>query len=496
MPKDVKVTFRGEDKVTGALTKITGSLREFSRKATEIAAGIGLADSLKEMGRTVLDMVRQAALAYPQLGRGLEAVTSKWAEFKIQAGAALLEVLQPALPMVGRLLDAAAGLAQKFPDAFDGARIKLAELVGVFREIPGAAQQAFGAAARAAAEFIQRAGFVLSLFGSDAGMNAADRLNAYANAQLQAGEQRRRAVREETGQRVTEIATTVRTPGPRRAVETPEQKRAREAAAREAQLLEAQNLARQRAERLAAAGGGNSLTGGPRAEQGLNAGVEAANAAQGATGILAGGLTAGEGSRLGEVAQEADGMSNTMRAAQQAFDAFNASGQAVSETLQQIAGRDTVAIGEGVLNMAEALGKSIPGFGGVAKAAKAAAGLIAKTEGTLAIGQGTIKVAKSLFPPNPPELASGLGMIRAGSQLMASLGAGGGAGGGAHGGGGGISPGGFQRNAAAAAESRKSKGIIVISDGVMHTRSPEFRDMITTVVKEAGELGELEVRIV
>jgi hypothetical protein len=65
-------------------------------------------------------------------------------------------------------------------------------------------------------------------------------------------------------------------------------------------------------------------------------------------------------------------------------------------------------------------------------------------KGSLAILEGGVKVAKSIFPPNPAEASAGLGMIAKGSALVALGGgaavAGGALSGGGGGGGGGSAP--------------------------------------------------------
>ncbi len=88
----------------------------------------------------------------------------------------------------------------------------------------------------------------------------------------------------------------------------------------------------------------------------------------------------------------------------------------------------------------------------------------------MAIAQGFVKIAKSLFPPNPTELASGLAMVSAGKQL-ASLGGGGSGGGG---GGGGGSASGLAQTQSEAIDAPKDK-VTVILPPVISTTDPNIR---------------------
>src|SRR5512134_127001 len=96
--KKVSVLITAKDGVTSVLRGTTSGLKNWSRDVTKIFAGIGLADSAKEIGRFIRDSIKLAADSYPKLGAGLTQLSDGFREFRIQAGAAFLEVLQPAVP--------------------------------------------------------------------------------------------------------------------------------------------------------------------------------------------------------------------------------------------------------------------------------------------------------------------------------------------------------------------------------------------------------------
>lgn len=443
--RKVSVVLQAIDKITGPLRGLRANVKTWAEDVTKIAAGVGLADGLKEVGRVIRDGIQQAAEAYPVLGASLKRVTDQWTEFKVQAGAAFLQVLQPALPLLESLLGFATRLATQLPDAFDGARIVMARVIGAFREFPGAAQQAFGGAARAAAEFIDKAGFVLALFGTDAGLNAADRLNAFGNAQIQAGERSRRAARAGTDATVAGIAGTVRTPGPR--AESPEAKKAREDAA---EAVRREFLAR----------GLNSAESGLRADGGPN-------------------VVGGRELQL-RLGSDFEAIIPQVEAAGAAFTDFVTTLEKVEHQMGFISDA-TVALSERFAGIGDVVG------GKVGDAAKKILGPIMKIEGSYYLVKGLAKIADSLFPPNPAGLASGSGMVARGRQLLALAGAGGGAAGSAGGGGGGgLSSDGFTRNRAEQAAARNAPASVTLKRGYVRTDDPDFQDFLVQTFRLAG----------
>jgi hypothetical protein len=229
------------------------------------------------------------------------------------------------------------------------------------------------------------------------------------------------------------------------------QEKAAEEAARQAQQLLERNLARQRQQRIEAAGGGNVI---------LPAG--AAGAAGGIPSILAGATP--------EMREQA-------RAAEAADEAYRSFGRTLANLPEVI-----LSVGDalGAIN-ASILG-SIPGFGLVAKAAQKAVGIIAKVEGTVAIAQGAVKVAKSIFPFNPAELQSGLQMIATGGRLLALGGGGGGAG---SAGGGGAGSG---ATVARTQEdiAREQGTVTIVAPRSMTPRDTEWLDFVAATLRELG----------
>lgn len=168
---------------------------------------------------------------------------------------------------------------------------------------------------------------------------------------------------------------------------------------------------------------------------------------------------------------------------QTAVAAFNKEISSTRSILRDLVGQSFTETADGIIGIADALGQSIPGFHGVAKAAQAAAGIIAKVEGALAIEQGGVKVAQALFPFNPALMASGLGMIAHGFKL-AAMGGGSGSSGGGSGGGGG---------AAAAAQQQQKLGeagagtmkVIMPRGAFLRSDEPGFQAFFADVARKS-----------
>lgn len=461
MGKDVKVRFVATDMVSDTLRGMKGRISAWTRDITKIAAGIGLADSFKAVGRAIRDSVAAAAEAYPKLGAGLDRVGAKFTEFKIQAGAAFLEVLQPALPLLEQLFDWATRLATQLPNAFDGVKITLAEIVGWFRKLPAEAQLAFGEIARAGAAFLMGAGSALPFLGiNTAGSGAA--LMAWSAEVIANAKKTIGAIEAETDRVIAKYGGThdfgKRAPT---AAEQSAVDKARQAAERD--LINRAWFAKPSVvdDRipLRTEGIGDEIQ--TNEEAGLTGSQSIADAyEEGLEPLLA--------------------FNEALREQGHLFDDLVS--PAMSGTIDAISGITT------------ALAESLPGHSAVAKAAQFAAKAIAKVEGGIAIAKGGVKIAESIFPPNPAGLASGAGMVTQGLKLLNLGGGGGGAAGsytGGHGGSGGLSGRGLDGRGRELAS--RGKLVLNIKDGVMGTRSPEFRDMIVGLVREAGDLRELEV---
>lgn len=132
---------------------------------------------------------------------------------------------------------------------------------------------------------------------------------------------------------------------------------------------------------------------------GLNAGVEAANALRGATGILAG----------------------------HGLNAFTKAAKDAKPELTELQ-KAVLSFGQAWERMASTLLSDGP-----ARALKKMAGDMGKAIGEFYVKEGFAKIAASIFPPNPAQLEAGLLEIAAGTALAALGGAAGGGGGSAGG---------------------------------------------------------------
>ncbi|HMU61581.1 MAG TPA: hypothetical protein PKA66_07355 [Gemmatimonadales bacterium] len=164
------------------------------------------------------------------------------------------------------------------------------------------------------------------------------------------------------------------------------------------------------------------------------------------------------------------------------FDAFSEAFMGLAEGLGQVA--------VGMANLGDVLSNALT------QAVAGAAKVMAKYE----LGQAAASFAAALGPiPQPGMVAAGFKHLAAAAAfgIVAGLaGAAGAAGGGGVGNNsravsGGVDGGQYGREQRELAS--RGKLTLHIKDGVIGTRSPEFRDMITDVIREAGALRELEV---
>lgn len=436
--KKVSVLITAKDAVSDTLRGIKKGVEGWSHDITKIAAGIGLADGFKEVGKFIKESIKLAADAYPKLGAGINQLADGFKEFRIQAGAAFLEVVQPAVPLLKSLLDWATKLAKQLPDAFDGARIVFTQIIGAFEMLPSVMEQAFGRAAIAVASFTRTIAPYLSALGiGDGGVDLSDKLDAFGNRQVRSGAADQKAIADRVAADVQRIAGTTHDFGPRALTE--EQRKALE----DARQARVDAGVRQAEVDIRGAGG-------PRVVGGRDEGIRK-------SGL--GGVDPGE-------------LPKTLEDTTAGVMDLHQSLSLITEV--------TPAVAMGLDAINNSLLGSIPGFGAVAKAAQKAVGIIAKVEGAVAIAKGAVKVAESIWPFNPAGLASGLKMIATGTQL-AALGGGGGGGAASTGGGGSQGSAGYERNQAALAQARARPPVIILQKGFIRTDDPDFQDFIRDV---------------
>lgn len=459
--KKISVWITAKNSVSKVLRDVTKDVSRWSGDVAKIAGGITLFKGVQDLGRFIRASVMAAADAYPQLGAGLKGLGDSFREFKVQAGAGLLEVIQPVIPIFQDLLGWGGKLVNWLTEelglAMRGAQIVIVHFAAAWESLPGRVDLALAHILRSIANFVTAGGATFErLFGVKLGDDLVRRLDSVAARLGKSGAQRVGFVSAVAKETIEGIQNEHSTRGPRVHVETDAERKAGEDAERESAQLLARNLARQRQERIEAAGGGNSLTGGPRASQGGNALVDAANAAQGATGILA-------------------GATDEMRKQAAAAEAAAVANKTLAESFLEVQSK-TLLVGEAIGAINGSLLASIPGFGAVAKAATKAIGIVAKIEGGIAIAQGAVKLAKSIFPFNPAEAASGLKMIQTGRQLTSLGGGGGGAA--STGGGGSASSSGYGRSQSELAAARAKPRVIILRKGYVRTDDPDFQDFI------------------
>jgi hypothetical protein len=440
--KKVSVTITAKDGVTGVLRGIHKSTETWSHQITKIAAGIGLVDSFKHLGRFIRDSVNEAADAYPRLGAGLKTVADGFQEVRIQAGAAFLEVLRPAVPILRDVFDWAAKLAKQLPNAFDGFRIVMAGITGWFRSIPAYAEEAFGRIATAAAAMVEQLPAFLRL---RIGLGAPAALREFGGRTTSEAEAQLATIQAETDRRIQGLASATHHLGPRaltkeqeKEKKDAEQKRI-DAGVRQAEI----DIRGQR---------------GPRVVGDRNVQVRS-------SGL--GGVSLGE-------------LPSTLADSTTGLQSLGAALSLVKEV--------TPGVAEGLDAINNSLLGSIPGFGQVAKAAQKAVGIIAKVEGAVAIAKGSVKVAESIWPFNPAGLQSGLAMIAEGTKLS-QLGGGGGGGGR-----GSFSSGGFVSSSQQAASGRVQEVRIKANPGdVLSLSSPGGQRIIAEAVKAAQYARLIEI---
>lgn len=468
----VKVTFVAQDEITAALRGMSGKVESFGRGMLKVAAGMGLADGFKQIGRAIRESIGEAAEAYPKLGAGLSQVTAKFSEFRIQVGAAFLEAIQPALPLLEKLLGWATRLATQIPDAIDGVRITIAGLVAWFKKIPSEAAEAFGGLVKAAGQAMA------FLSGGTVGSSMiawGDKVVVNAKADIKAIEaEADRVIAKYGGGH--DYGTRAMTKEQQAAAD-----KARDAAARAKEAAE-------------------------------KAFLERSSKAIPTSPLKGPGMDIRPGNVLQEV-QSNEELGLFMSSGFDAFDQFAAGLEAVLGPLEQFneLGRTTTQIlGEMAAMVSQNLAESYAVFfeqlgAGTAKLSdfgkatvKAVAGA-AISEGKIGMAEGFAKMAKALFPYNPPLMASGIGMVAKNAALIAVASKIGSIGGGSGGGG---SAGGFAGSGSLSSANvmqtgrdlaTRGKLTVKVSGAGAYERSPEYRDHLTSILREASDLREVEI---
>jgi hypothetical protein len=534
--KKISVIIAARDLLTSTLQGLGKSVRSWTEGVTKVAAGIGLADSFKEVGRTIKESIGLAAEAYPKLGAGLKQVGTAWTEFKITAGAAFLELLQPVIPLIQRVLAAATNLARKLPDAFDGLRITFANVSAAIRLIPAVGAEALAAFLRTIANFAQAAGTIFDrLFGVDVTEGLVASLDRAAAGLGASAAGRRRTVEGDRAAAVAAAAGATHDFGPR--ARTKEEQEAADKADRALQqeidglgkLAKASALTARDIERLKTLeqqmiairnNGTRSVEDRAKAVQRL-ADIQAAlgGLSQGQSGEFRGNFVAGtlgalEGN-LGDSNLRGDQVPDFLKGqrpgglpagtGQNDLSFAGAFAEAIAplrelnreiETTDQLLGRLTgetlVALRDGFAASFEAIGRGGKVFDGLAKAAMKPLIEEARGYAKIQIGKGLIKLKEGIWPPNPAALLSGAGMVAAGGALLATIGAvsnGGGlsGGGGGFGAGGGLAPGRFERDGERVNASRGTLTVVWPRDAFVDPSNPGFQRMIAETIQFAVE---------
>lgn len=475
MAKEAKVTFRAVDAVTPALRGMKGNIETFSRSITKIAAGIGLADSFKAVGRFIKEAVGEAAAAYPKLGAGLDKVGAKFTEFKIQMGAAFLEVLQPVLPLIQNILGWATRLAVQLPDAFDGMKIAFVEIGGFFKKLPSQAAEAFGEIAKLGGDFIANAGQYLPMLGLNVA-GASLRMKAWGVAVIANARTTIAGIEAEVDRSIAKYGGTH--DYGQRALSAADQTAVDKARAEAERLL----LARQ-------VQGKPSVVDRRIPLREMRGGPVQTNEEAGLLGSEALGLTAFQ-----------EGLERVLGP----LDEFNALSADTNALMGEMVGLVGVNMAEAMGTFFEALGAgkaSLADFGKMVVGAVADAAI---QIGKVTIGEGAVNIAKGLWGPlgpNPVQVAAGKKQVIAGTALVAIAstikGAMGGSGSGAGAPGGVGGSGGLARDTASQSSrdlATRGKMVVNVKGAGAYERSPEYRDAITALLREAADLREIEFR--
>jgi len=486
--KKVSVLITAKDGLTGVLRSTRSGLKSWSTDVTKIFAGIGLADSAKEIGRFIRDSIKLAADSYPKLGAGLKSLSEGFTEFRIQAGAAFLEVLQPAVPLLQSVLGWATKLAKQLPDAFDGVRIVLAEIGGWFRQLPAMGEQAFGRLAVAAAGFADKAAFVIELFGGSGAIDKAGALNAFGNRLIQEGTRARRAIDAETAGRVGGLAAATHGFGARALTE--EQKKVGRLVklddGRVVYVLDAvaEQGVMQAGVDIRGAGGANVIG---RPGQGIRK--------SGLGRVDAGALPTGEAFQ--GMSEGAADFGNSLRDTFDALGLFNMEAENTNQILGHMVAGVVIPLSEVWAEFGANLTEGTHTLEGFKKAAVSAVAGAAIAEGKIGVAKGFAKIAEGAFPPNPPLIASGLAMVAKNTALIALAGAfaGGTGGSGAGGGSGSLSAGGFTSSSQQSAQGRGLQEVKIKANpgDILNLNSPGGQRILAEAIRAAAYARTIEI---
>lgn len=477
MGKDVKVSFVGVDKVTAIARGALKGVKDLVESGTKIAAGIGIADGFKEIGRGIKDAIAEAAAAYPKLAAPFVKLKDTFSELKIQAGAAFLEALKPALPLLQALLDWSVKLAKQLPDAIDGAQISFAQFTGGLKQIPDIGRQVFGSllstiadAARAAAPYLD------ALLGANF-VGIADRISAAGAGMSQAGIRGRRATNAATASTVSGIAGRVHNFGPRAAPDGA----SGGGFNADNTLAEVEAARRRDAERILREDAKNHRArGGPRF-----AGPDLSNPDSVLTN-LAGATQL----PVPDVAAWSD-FGEAMKGVLDPLGQVNAASMTLNETLGTLAGSTLATFGDAWGNVFATMAQGGDVIGRLEKALVQAAAGAAVKQGKLFIAEGVAKVGAGLFPPNPAMIASGLKEIAGGTALAAlgsTLGGGGGSSVSLSAGGSGSLSGSSASQTGGVATSR-DRTVVQLQKGYVSTTDPDFQELIIGLVNNGIQRG-------
>jgi hypothetical protein len=466
--KDVKVRFTAQDDVSATLRGMSGKLQSFAHDVTKIAAGLGLADTFKAIGRAIKASIEEAAAAYPKLGAGLTKVTQGFTEFRVQAGAAFLEILQPAVPLLTSIFDWATKLATQIPNAFDGFRIVLTGISGWFAELPSKAKLMFGELLQSAAGFVSDAGAVASFFGISSGPQLAARLNASSAAMVASAKKTIAAIEAETDRLIAKYG------GPhdygKRAITPAEQAAVDKARAAQEQALLGRNSYNPKPtvidNRIPIRGGATGITGA----------VDTANPS---------------GDRVDAMDKFRAGLEGVLGPLGDVHDLS----QELNTTLGEMAGIAAGTLTDSFATFFEALGAGQATIGDFAKAMVKGIAQAAISEGRLGMAKGFAKMAEALWPYNPVAMASGAKMVATNAALIAVASAIGSAGGGsgsqAGAGNGGYSGSGSlsSANASQTGQAVATRGTLVVSlprGAIMQTGDPTLQEFFAQMMKEGA----------
>ena len=474
MGKDVKVRFIASDEVSATLRGIHGRLQGFSKDVTKIAAGIGLADSFKRLGKAIKGAIEDAAAAYPKLGTEFAKVTHGFTEFRIQAGAAFLEVLRPIVPQITAILGWATKLATQIPDAFDGFRIVLTEISAWFQSIPAKAELMFGKLEQKAAAFLGGAASgVLSFWGIGSGPELAARLMVHSEMVIASAQRTLAGIEAATDRTIAKYGGSH---GYGRRAPT-----AAEQAALDKARAEAEQALINRQVPLKP-----TVIDPRKVVRTDKLGLDKF------TGDL--GSMTPSGARYDAMDAYAAGLEKVLGPLGDVLT----SSQELHATLGEMAGLASGELTDAYSTFFAQMGTGEATMAGFGKATVKALAGAAVSEGKLGMAKGFAKIAEGLFPPNPPLLASGAKMVATNAALIALASALSGGGGGpassrgGYGGSGSLSGAQVAQTGQAVA-ARGTLTVTMPRNAILRADSPEWQEFMAETMKQ-GQGRNVEFR--